>query len=382
MNICYLISNIEPSIGGTERVTMSVSENLSNLGYHPFFIYTQIDNPSIPNESKLKINYGDSLESLKKSVLDFIERNSIEVLIVVNRVFQTIKYQDLFKYLKAQTTVNIVASLHAAPDNWFNKDVWGAVLPKVYAKDKVKSLILRFRNPYIKRVQGTYSVVDKYLLLSKSYIEQFKKIYHTDDNGGKLIAIPNPCPFTDVYDDNITKENIVLIVSRMQEDQKRIYAALKIWGLLGEKFPDWKLVIVGDGPDLDTYKEIAKRLSHVSFVGHSNKVQDYYKKSKIFIMTSIWEGLPMTLIEAMHYGCIPIAFDNFAALHDLIDNEKTGYIIPNNDIRLFANYLEKLISDEYLVNRMFQNILHIPNTFDMKNIISLWNTELKKLSKT
>lgn len=54
------------------------------------------------------------------------------------------------------------------------------------------------------------------------------------------------------------------------------------------------------------------------------------------MMTSIWEGLPMTLIEAMHYGCVPIAFDSFAALYDLIDNGNNGFIIPNNDIDCFV----------------------------------------------
>ena len=225
MNICYLISNIEPSIGGTERVTISVSKNLSNLGYHSFFIFTQADNPSIPKENKLKIKYDYSLESLKKSVTNFIEKKSIKVLIVVNRVFQTNKYQKLFKYLKEKTTVNIIASLHAAPDNWFNKDVWGTVLPKVYVKNKIKSWMLKLSNPHIKRVQGTYSVVDKYLLLSKSYIEQFKRIYHTDDNGGKLIAIPNPFPFKDTNLNSVkekidswTPEDIMLSEGTTQGD--------------------------------------------------------------------------------------------------------------------------------------------------------------------
>ena len=381
MNICYLISNIQPSMGGTERVTMTVSENLEKIGYKVYFIYTKEGNKLIPVNRKLKIDYDVGINSLKKEVLSFVGKNSIQVLIVVNRVFQTSKYQELFRFLKKNSSVKIIASLHAAPDNWVIKDVWGAVLFKVYLKDLIKKLIFKIKNPHVDKVLGTYRVVDKYLLLSKSYINPFKEIYPIEDGGMKLIAIPNPCPFTDVYDDNVTKENIVLIVSRMQEDQKRIYAALKIWNLLGEKFSEWKLAIVGDGPDLDTYKKIAKILSHVYFVGHSNKVQDYYKRSKIFMMTSIWEGLPMTLIEAMHYGCIPIAFDNFAALHDLIDNDKTGYIIPNNDIRSFANCLEKLMSDEYLINRIFQNILHIPNAFEMKNIIQLWDAELKNEEK-
>lgn len=382
MNICYLISNIQSSIGGTERVTMTVSENLEKIGYNVYFIYTKKGNELIPEDKKLNIDYNEGINFLKTEVLSFIEKNEIQVLIVVNRVFQTSKYQELFSFLKKDSSVKIIASLHAAPDNWVIKDVWGAVLPKVYLKDLIKKLMFKFKNPHVDKVLGTYRVVDKYLLLSKSYIMPFKEIYPIEDNGQKLIAIPNPCPFTDVYNGNGIKENIVLIVSRMQEDQKRIYAALKIWSLLDKKFTDWKLVIVGDGPDLSTYKKIAKRLSHVFFVGHSNNVQDYYKRSKIFIMTSIWEGLPMTLIEAMHYGCIPVAFDNFAALHDLINNEDTGYIIPNNNIKSFALCLSKLMSDEQLVNQISQKLIGRPDIFEMKDIVRMWNLEIKKLCKS
>lgn len=382
MNICYLVSNIKPSMGGTERVTMAVSENLEMVGYKVYFIYTKEGNESIPVSRKLKIDYDEGADFLENKVLSFIENNGIKVLIVVNRVFQVSKYQALFRFLKKKSGVKIIASLHAAPDNWVIKDVWGAVLPKVYFKGLVKKMMFKIRNPHIDKVLGTYRVVDKYLLLSKSYIRPFKEIYPIEDNGQKLMAIPNPCPFADVYDGNGTKENIVLIVSRMQEDQKRIYAALKIWSLLEERFPDWILVIVGDGPDLNTYRKIAKRLSHVLFVGHSNKVQDYYKRSKIFMMTSIWEGLPMTLIEGMHYGCIPVAFDNFAALHDLIDNEDTGYIIPNNNIKSFALCLSKLMSDEQLVNQISQKLIGRPDIFEMKDIVRMWDLEIKKLCES
>lgn len=167
----------------------------------------------------------------------------------------------------------------------------------------------------------------------------------------------------------------------MEEDQKRISAAIKIWSLLEAKYTNWQLVIVGDGPDLNTYKKIAKSLHHITFVGHSNNVQEYYKKSKVFMMTSIWEGLPMTLIEAMHYGCIPVAFDNFAALHDLIDNEKTGYIIPNNDINSFVQCLAKLISDERLIECISKKILNRPDMFKMDDIVNMWDLEIKKICK-
>ena len=334
-NISFLVSNIDPLIGGTERVTQSIAENLVSKGYNTFFVYTNADNHGISVNRKMRILFSDTVENIVNQIQQFILINEIRVMIVVNRVFQSVKYQKIFALLKKNTNVKIIISLHAAPDNWVNKNKWGLVLPRVYIKESIKSLIFNFWNPHIRKVVGAYRVTNKYLLLSASYIRMFEETYHIDDKENKLIAIPNPCPFKDSYDGAI-RENIVLAVSRMQEDQKRIFCMLRIWAKIYKYYPDWKLVIVGDGPDLTIYKQIASKLSNITFEGHSSNVQSYYKKSKIFMMTSIWEGLPMTLIEAMHYGCVPIAFDSFAAVYDLIDNGNNGFIIPNNDIDGFV----------------------------------------------
>lgn len=378
MNICYLISNIDPSIGGTERVTMSVANEFKKSGYNVFYIFSGTDNNIVPLNTKLRINYYEREKVLIEKIEYFLKTNRITLLIVVNRVFQTKKFQNIFRYIKLHSDIKIIASLHASPDNWINKNKWGLVLPRVYFKDKIKSIILKIWNPHIRNVLGTYKIVDKYLLLSKSYFNAFIKIYKINDGGKKLIAIPNPSPFNDTYDFN-KKENIVLVVSRMQEDQKRIFAVIKIWKEIYKNAHNWKLIIVGDGPDLNIYKRKATNIARIEFKGHSNNVQSYYKRSKVFMMTSIWEGLPMTLIEAMHYGCVPIAFDSFSSLHDIIENGITGFIIPNNDINEYKERLLALMSDYNLYNKMTNQIQYSHNMFKIDKIMEIWHSEIQKL---
>lgn len=378
INIAFLVSNIDPFIGGTERVTQSIAKNLENIGYNVYFIYTNANNNNILPNKKLKIISKDPPHEITNKIRNFSQEKNIKIIIVVNRVFQSLKFQQIFKELKATTPIKLIISLHASPDNWVNKDKYGLVLPRVYIKDVIKSFIYLFRNPHIQRVKGAYTIADKYLLLSTSYLKSFEATYKLTDKEHKLISIPNPCPFDELYI-NSPKENYVLIVSRMQEDQKRIYIAIKIWKLLFKEFPDWKLIIVGNGPDMGTYKQKSKGINNIQFEGHSTNVQEYYKKSKIFMMTSIWEGLPMTLIEAMHYGCIPIAFDSFAALHDLIINNQTGYIIPNNNMKSYVEHLKQLMKNNQLITTLSSNILNQPLKFQMDEIIKMWDIELKKL---
>lgn len=378
MNICFLVSNINPSIGGTERVTQSIAYNLQSLGYKSYFIFTNIDNPSIERTFKMRCDTSASIDVSIQAIIEFLKKNHIKVLIVVNRIFQSHKWQRIFEKVKLKYSVKIIISLHAAPDNWVNKNKYGLVLPRVYLKEWIKKQIFRLYNPHVNKVVGSYNIADKYLLLSPSYIKMFVKTYHIKDNGKKLIAIPNPCPFKDKVQET-RKEKIVLVVSRMQEDQKRIFCLLKIWKAVCNKHKDWKLLIVGTGPDILKYKKYASKISNVTFEGHSSHVQDYYKQSKIFLMTSIWEGLPMTLIEAMHYGCIPVAFDSFAALHDIIDNGQTGFIIQNNDINSFVEILNRLMGCQNLCDNIANNIIKMPNKFQMNDILKIWDKELKDI---
>lgn len=376
-NICFLVTNLDPTIGGTERVTFSLFQNIDNYGFCPYMIYTNIGSELIPERYKLKVNTDNENEDSRKSISQFIISNEIRVLIIVNRIFHKAIFIDLLNKVKTDTHVKLVFSLHAAPDNWVNKNKIGLVLAKTFCKELVKSILYNFWNPHYNSVRNAYNLSDKFLLLSESYTDSFIKTYDVDKKDNKLIAIPNPCPFNDNYEFS-TKEQIVLIVSRMQEDQKRIFAALKIWKMLRNK-NGWKLLIVGDGPDMNKYKKIAKGICGVEFAGHSNNVQSYYKRSKIFMMTSIWEGLPMTLIEAMHYGCVPVVFDSFAAVHDLIKNGETGYIISNNDICQYVSVMDSLLNDDNLVTRLANKNLSNPNDFSIDKILRIWQNNLNML---
>lgn len=381
MNIAFMIRNIDPTSGGTERVTFSIINKLQLLKYTCFYIFLDKDYDKIDNAKKLNIGCKNNREK-EECLFNFIKENNIKVLIIVNQIFQTKDYQRIFLRLKSNIDFKIIASLHAAPDNWIFKDKWGLVTPKIFCKDLLKACLYKLYNPYKVRAIGMYNIADKYLLLSEAYIKVFKNVMNINDISNKLIAITNPFPFQH-ESCNFNKENIVLIVARMDEYQKRIYIALKMWKQIEKKYPNWKLCIVGGGKDLSSYKNYAKKfkLKNITFEGHSNNVSYYYLKSKIFWMTSIWEGLPMTLIEAQQYGCICIAFNSFASITDVIQNNKNGYIIPNNNTQEFIKKTEFLIKNDLVTNNIIKSLNdnHNPK-FTIDNIIKNWDKLLQSLN--
>lgn len=118
VSIAFMCNNIDPSAGGTERVTRYVADSLEHKGYSCFYIYSHIDDHLLSNTKKIKIDQYGKVNDLAKELISFIKDNSIEVLIVVNQIYQTPKYQKVYRILKEKTEVKIIGCLHAAPDNW------------------------------------------------------------------------------------------------------------------------------------------------------------------------------------------------------------------------------------------------------------------------
>ena len=139
--ISFLVTNIDPNVGGTERVTYTLYENFETIGYTPFLIYCGKDNDQIPTSKKLKISLNSSADTISTSISDYVKKNNIDIIVVVNRLFHSSKCLKALRQVKRNTGTKLILSLHAAPDNWVNKNNRELVLPKVYVKELIKSLI-------------------------------------------------------------------------------------------------------------------------------------------------------------------------------------------------------------------------------------------------
>lgn len=199
-----------------------------------------------------------------------------------------------------------------------------------------------------------------------------------------MASIPNPLVFQNSiseYDFN-NKKNVVLIVARLLESQKRLSRALKIWSYIekDENLNDWILKVVGDGPDLGNYKEMANELNlkRIYFEGYQDPLP-YYLKSKIFIMTSAFEGFGMTLVESLQLGVVPVVMDSFLALHDIIIDNHNGIIIPDNDIMTFVAELKRLMYNDVKRSSLAKNAIDSADKFSVKNVVSDWEALINTL---
>lgn len=225
---------------------------------------------------------------------------------------------------------------------------------------------------------------DAYVYLSPSYKKQIMQLYHLYSS--KFKAIPDPLTYDSFFDmsNYHIKEKTVLFVGRYHEHQKRVSKALKIWKKMEKQgYGGWKFILVGHGPDRTMYENLILKLKiqNVELIG-KQEPSLYYKKASIFLMTSAYEGWGMTLTEAMQFGCVPIVYDTYSAVHDIIDSSRNGYIVKDNSEDEFINKLTYLMHQDDVRKEMAQQAIIKSKQFETDIIgnrwISLFNEILKK----
>ncbi|MEI6881922.1 MAG: glycosyltransferase, partial [Bacteroidota bacterium] len=165
------------------------------------------------------------------------------------------------------------------------------------------------------------------------------------------------------------RENIILNVGRFISSKQQINL-IEIFASIEHE--GWRLVFIGEGQYLDEARKKVFELGledKVTFVGESNNVDEYLNRSKIFAFTSILEGFPNALGEALETPLSCISFNCIAGPSDLIINNYNGFLINNND---FVEYKRKL--QILMVNDKLREYFERNSTTKMKefeiNLIS------------
>ncbi len=140
------------------------------------------------------------------------------------------------------------------------------------------------------------------VICCSNYLLKLVSIQESEVN---LITIPNGHTGLEEPSDVTSKENIILVVTRMFKRKGVQYLIEALKGM----HTDWKIMIAGDGPYLDELKKQAATVeANIEFLGFLNRqeLDDLYRRAKIFLFPSMRENFPMVLIEAMDAGCAVI----------------------------------------------------------------------------
>lgn len=203
--------------------------------------------------------------------------------------------------------------------------------------------------------------------------------YYQKLNKTTLITNIIGSPFEDKKNIDLTsKENIITVIGRLDEE-KNVIELLQI--IKEAQLPhDWYLNVIGDGVEMENLQHYVKEnqlQNKIKFLGIKN-VEEIYGlllKSKIFAFTSVKEGLPTVLLEAMFCGNALISYDcNYGPADILTD--KNGFLVPLYDKKAFIEKLQLLINDEPLLSQYMKNSFEESKNWKKEEIIKKWEAVL------
>lgn len=148
----------------------------------------------------------------------------------------------------------------------------------------------------------------------------------------------------------IREEGPVIGLGVRLTEQKGIPYLIRAMPAVLKKFPDATLVIAGDGPMATELKKETTKLgldNHVLFLGPRLDIPAILKLLDVYVLPSVWEGLPMVILEAMAARC-PIIATDVGGVRNVITNGVNGSIIEPKNSNMLAAEIIKLLSNDAL----------------------------------
>lgn len=384
MNILFVtMFQVSEQKGGTERTTARISNELRCRGHRCFNLYAK------PIGDMFEMTKFDAIykDCSANAIKNIIETQRIDK-IIIEGAFILVKNVSEGRS-KASCKPKMFFVHHFAPgyEPYFNafSSIWKQMLYAQSTANRMKSLvkvlIYPFFKPYMdasfhKLYKVAYSLCDKVVLLSPEYADGFCKFGNIGDKT-KFVSIPNAVSFDESIsiDELKNKQKTVLIVTRLDEVQKRISLAIKIWKRIENDadLRDWDFKIVGFGESEHEYRKLVAdlRLERISFEGKQNPIQ-YYKDSSLFMMTSLFEGWPMTLNESCQFGCVPFVYDTCASFHEIINDGENGFLITDKDEEEFYRKMREVMLDKNRRINLAEAAVKSSTRFTLKKIVTQW----------
>jgi glycosyltransferase involved in cell wall biosynthesis len=351
MKIVYLYSSLA-IMGGVERVLVDKMNYLVSHGYEVYMITSDQGQHPVPylldervHLLDLQIRFhsqyqyrgwhrireGRRLKRLyHQRLMEKLQEFQPNVIVCTTS-------QDVHGLLRIKGRIPLVVESHV---NFTHSDTWINV---------VRTL---FNNYWIGKANAVVTLTqgdsDNWKHVSR-HVHVIPNVVHLNNTGR--------------YSDCTKKRAI--FVGRLVE-QKGLLDLVKIWRIANQQHPDWQLEIYGDG-QMDSIPEM-KLFVHLPI---ENIIEEYINSS-ILLMTSVYEPFGLVLPEAMSCGLPVVAFDCPYGPEDIINHERNGYLVPNRDVNLYADYVCQLMESSGLRQNMGAEGIKTAQRYQANQIMPQW----------
>jgi len=205
---------------------------------------------------------------------------------------------------------------------------------------------------------------------------QMSKDYFVGDLLKKTDIIYNPIEMSKEYLGaalSINKQNLIVTAARLVP-QKRQDLLICCFARFKKEHPDYKLTIFGTGPEKENLIRCAEANNVADAIDFPGTVKDLWnriKYAKMFVMTSLFEGMSNSMIEAMCLG-LPIISTRVSGAVDLIKNQESGILIDINDSEALYRGMCKIADDEEFARKLGRNAMGVYGFLNVDSISNKW----------
>ena len=355
------------SMGGEERVLLSVLKNLVELNYDVDLLITwnHGKNNLFENEIPEKVNYKFLFDNYngKNKLIKEIYRirakatylKKVEKIIKKNKYDVIIDYSsNLLKYNNFDIKVPVFAWIH-----------FSLTFGEKLSADKIE------------KYKKQYKKYDKILAICDTMRDEFVEILGMDKNKVELVynpidleAIRKKAENIDKKYENYLKQDYFLQVSRLTE-QKQPEHLVDIYYKLKQRRIKEKLYFIGNGEKVELIKQKIKEYKledDVILLGQIENPYPFFKNAKLFVHTGKYEGLPTVLLESLAFGTPVVAYDCPTGPKDILGkNSEYGELIPLNDKDTFVEKVYELMNKNEKYENYRKLSLVRANDFSMES---------------
>lgn len=357
MNVGFFIPGLHS--GGAERVIITLANQISLLGHDvDLILATNVKNESYINEIADSIN-----------IIRLEAKTTFKSFFGLSRLLRKKKYHSVISTL---TSANVILAITAK--------ICLSKTRIVLREANTTEQELEFGNLKLKTLNSiakyTYSLADEVVAVSSNVYSSLLEEYRLPKE--KLNLIYNPVDFeyvkkkaiakTDLASLINTQDKLVVAVGRLSE-QKNFEVIIDAMPELLSRDSSYKLVILGEGhlrEKLELQIARLKLVENVFLLGYKENVFPYLSRADFFVLSSLYEGLPSVLIQAMIFDCNIVVSDAVLSGPEIIDGENYGAYFESNNPEDLAKTIMESKRDK---NSASDKTTYLKNNFSFNSVI-------------
>ncbi|MEP3274901.1 MAG: glycosyltransferase family 4 protein [Stappiaceae bacterium] len=358
MNICLVISGLPA--GGAERIVTSLANYLVEEGKSVTLITFDSGKPYYPLDERINLRQLDIPSQgrpLHRAVLSSVKR--------VSHLRRTIGGSQPDIVISFLVKTNILTVLATR----------GMDIPVVVSeRNNPDHQVLRPLWEFFRK--RTYDRSTKIVTPSQGVLDWFPQ--RIKDKG---LVIPNPVDLPDEIVPRQPGPPGLIAVGRLDQ-QKGFDLLLEAYSRVEGDFPDWSLVIRGEGrlrSKLEALRDSLGLKDRVSFPGITSEPGTWVREGEVFVLSSRFESFGNVLTEAMVAGLPIVSFNCPFGPGDIITDGEDGILLPPEDVDELASTLSRVMSDEGLRQKLGQAAQKNVRRFERRKIMKRWDTLIEEL---